>query len=48
MIIPRNFLVFINPMAGTKKGASEFRQRVLPMFDLAEIKCEVVKTSELK
>ena len=34
---PRNILLFINPMAGTQKGHSTFKQHVKPLFDLAEI-----------
>ena len=45
-VSPRNLLVFINPMAGTQKGESDFNQYVKPMFDLAEINYVIVVTGE--
>ena len=34
-------------MAGSQKGESNYNAYVRPMFELADIKCDVRKTSEL-
>ena len=46
VLIPRKFLIFINPKAGPQRGESEFKQYVQPMLDVAEINYVVVVTSE--
>ena len=46
ILVPRTFLVFINPMAGTQKAEADFKQYVQPMFDLAEINYVTVVTGK--
>ena len=45
-LVPRKLLIFINPVAGTKKSESVFKQCVQPMLDLADIQYIVEVTSE--
>ena len=42
----RQFLVFINPYAGSKKGESLFKKYVQPMLDVADISYIVQVTSK--
>ena len=46
VLLPRRFLVFINPMAGSKKGKNLFEKVVQKMFDLAEVQYDVKYTGE--
>ena len=46
LLVPRHFLVFINPVGGPGRGVSEFKQHVQPLFDLAEINYNIVVTGE--
>ena len=41
-------MVFINPVAGTRKGTSLFCSEVKPMLDLAEIDCMEIVTGDLE
>ena len=45
-LVPRHFLVFINPVGGPGRGVSDFRQHVQPLFDLAEINYNIIVTGE--
>ena len=42
----RQFLVFINPYAGSKNGESLFKKYVQPMLDIADISYIVQMTSK--
>ena len=44
MLVPRHLLVFINPVGGQGKSEAEFTQHVKPLFDLAEINCNIIVT----
>ena len=44
VLVPRHFLVLINPMGGKGNGVSDFIQHVQPMFDMAEINYNVIVT----
>ena len=46
VLVPRTFLVLINPVAGLQRGESEFIQYVKPMFDKAEIISLIEVTSK--
>lgn len=41
----RHFLVLINPISGKGLAEVTFRNHVQPLFDVAEITCEVIVTS---
>lgn len=43
-LVPRHFLVFINPVGGPGRGVNDFRQHVQPLFDLAEINYNIIVT----
>ena len=47
MLVPRRFLVIINPVAGAKKSERLFKQYVQPKLDLADIQYIIEVTSEL-
>lgn len=46
-VVPKNFLIFINPMAGSQKGVSLFGKCVQPMLDAAEINYTVIHTGKV-
>ncbi len=39
--------MLINPVGGQGKGVGEFEKIVRPLFDLAEIKTDIIITSKL-
>jgi len=40
---PKNLLVFINPFGGRGKAVKTFNKIVVPIFNLAEIKYQVMR-----
>ncbi len=42
----RKFLIFVNPVGGQGKAVVQFEKIVRPLFDLAEIKCDVIFTGK--
>ena len=45
-LVERRLLVLINPVGGKRRGVTDFDRIVRPMFDVAEIKYEIVITGE--
>ena len=45
-LVERRLLVLINPVGGKGKAVTEFDRNVRPMFDVAEIKYEVIITGK--
>ncbi|KAK2183207.1 hypothetical protein NP493_320g02047 [Ridgeia piscesae] len=41
---PRSLLIFINPIGGRKKGPSIYHKVAAPLFELADVSCDVVMT----
>ena len=46
LLVARRLLVFINPVGGQGKGVSDFKQYVQPLFDMAEINCNIIVTGK--
>ena len=46
LLVARRLLVFINPIGGQGKGVSDFKQYVQPLFDMAEINCNIIVTGK--
>ena len=44
VLVPRHLLVFLNPVSGSGKTVSDFRQHIQPLFDLAEINYHLIVT----
>ena len=43
---PKSLLVFINPVSGSKKAVSLYKNLIEPFFKLGDISCDVVETKE--
>ena len=43
--LSRHFLVLINPISGKGRAEATFTDHVQPLFDIAEITCDVIVTS---
>ena len=39
---PKNLLVFVNPYGGKREGPSIYHDKIAPLFELANIKTEVI------
>ena len=39
---PKNLLVFVNPYGGKRQGPSIYHDKIAPLFELADIKTEVI------
>ena len=44
---PRRLLVFINPVGGRKLGRTIYTEQVQPLFELANIKVDIIGESRL-
>lgn len=44
----RHYLVLVNPISGKGQAEPTFRKHVEPLFDIADITCDVVVTSRLR
>ncbi len=42
----RKFLIFVNPVGGQGKAVAQFEKIVRPLFELAEIKYDVIFTGK--